>query len=258
MRLQATPALQCPIVLAHGMLGYDRIQVVGWTVSSYFPGIPEALEISGNRVFVARVHPIGGVAHRAAQLKEFIDRVSPTEPVHIFAHSMGGLDARYLISQLGMADRVLTLTTIGTPHHGTAFADWGISRFERVLRPLLDVFSAVPHAIYDLTTSACHAFNEQVRNAPGVRYFSVAGQYEGHWLRPEWHLPRAIISQIEGANDGIVSVASATFGEYCDVLDADHFDLVNWSNPLAWMSAPIRDRTEHYKDLVRRLADEGY
>src|SRR5262249_5187529 len=38
--------------------------------------------------------------------------------VHVFAHSMGGLDARYMISRLGMAKRVLSLTTIATPHRG--------------------------------------------------------------------------------------------------------------------------------------------
>jgi len=36
--------------------------------------------------------------------------------VHLFAHSMGGLDARHMITHLGMANRVRTLTTIGTPH----------------------------------------------------------------------------------------------------------------------------------------------
>ena len=78
-------------------------------------------------MFVPWLSPTGGVADRAQQLKDFIDRVSPAEPVHLFAHSMGGLDARYMISCLGMAQRVLTLTTLGTPHRGTAFADWGIS-----------------------------------------------------------------------------------------------------------------------------------
>jgi len=40
---------------------------------------------------------------------------------------MGGLDSRHAISlRLGLAERVLTLTTLGTPHRGTAFADWGV------------------------------------------------------------------------------------------------------------------------------------
>jgi triacylglycerol esterase/lipase EstA (alpha/beta hydrolase family) len=36
---------------------------------------------------------------------------------------MGGLDARYAISLLGLARRVASLTTIGTPHRGTPVGD---------------------------------------------------------------------------------------------------------------------------------------
>ena len=50
-------------------------------------------------------------------------RASTGRPVHLIGHSLGGLDSRFLISKLGMADRVLSLTTIGTPHHGTPLAD---------------------------------------------------------------------------------------------------------------------------------------
>ena len=76
---------------------------------------------------------------------------STHEPVHLFAHSMGGLDSRYMISQLDMADRVLTLTTIGTPHRGTSFADWGVDRFERIVKPILDIIGMPYQAFYDLT-----------------------------------------------------------------------------------------------------------
>ena len=37
---------------------------------------------------------------------------------------MGGLDARYMIGQLGMADRVAALLTVTTPHRGSPYADW--------------------------------------------------------------------------------------------------------------------------------------
>ena len=51
-----------------------------------------------------------GIAARAGQLKELLDRTFPGERVHLIGHSMGGLDARYMISCLDMAQRVLTLT----------------------------------------------------------------------------------------------------------------------------------------------------
>lgn len=45
--------------------------------------------------------------------------------VNFVAHSMGGLDCRYLISHLKPSSYTpLSLTTIGTPHRGSPFMDW--------------------------------------------------------------------------------------------------------------------------------------
>src|ERR1043166_840665 len=180
--------LRSPVVLVHGLLGYGRVQVAGRTISSYFPGIDRALEEAGNRVLIPTLSPMGGTADRAQQLKDFLLRHSPKDPVHILAHSMGGLDSRYMISKLGMANHVLTLTTLGTPHKGTAFADWGINRLERLVKPVLE-FLCLPHgAFYDLTRAKCATFNAEVLDAPGVRYFSVAGKHDGTFYNPEWLL----------------------------------------------------------------------
>jgi triacylglycerol lipase len=258
VRVMVVPPLRSPIVLVHGLLGFDRLRVCGWTLAHYFPGIPEFLAGAGNRVLLARLSPTGGVADRAAQLKGFLDREAPGEPVHVFGHSMGGLDARYMISRLGMAARVLTLTTLGTPHRGSSFADWGLYRFGRVLKPVLDFLYVPHHAFYDLTTSRCRAFNEAVPDAPGVRYFSVAGRLEGGWCNPRWQLSRPIVTRAEGPNDGIVSVASAAYGESTEVWDGDHLSLVNWLSPLPQLQGGCRDRRANYGALLRRLADEGF
>ncbi len=250
--------LRAPIVLVHGLLGFDRVVVGGVTISSYFPGIIEGLEAAGNRVLVPRLSPTGGVAERALQLKEFIERHSPAEPVHLLAHSMGGLDSRYMISRLEMAPRVLTLTTLGTPHRGTAFADWGINRLARLLRPFFQYFGISTQAFYDLTTARCRTFNDHVSDAAGVRYFSVAGKHDGHFLNAEFYLPYRIVLEKEGPNDGVVSVASAQYGERLDLWDGDHFSLVNWFNPLARHRSFWRNPAAKYGPLLARLKDEGY
>src|SRR5437879_6389455 len=144
------PRLRAPLVLVHGLLGFDRFAVGGWTLVSYFSLITDVLAAGGNRVLVAQLSPTGPVRQRAAELKAFLERQVPQEPVHLIAHSMGGLDSRYMISCLGMNERVLTLTTLGTPHRGTSFADWGLSRFERLLRPVLDRFDIPYEAFHDL------------------------------------------------------------------------------------------------------------
>jgi triacylglycerol lipase len=251
------PKLRAPVVLVHGFFGFDKINVGNWTLADYFPYIPEMLRAAGDRVLVPRLSPTGGVAERAAQLKAFLDREAPREPVHLVAHSMGGLDSRYMISRLGMADRVVTLTSLGTPHRGTPFADWGIRRLGRLVKPLLQLFGIPTQGFYDLTTDACRRFNDEVPDAPGVRYFSVAGRHHGQLHNPEWLLPYNIVLQAEGANDGVVSLTSARHGESLEVWEGDHLSLVNWFtfNPLNCNRGLRRDPLPRYGPLLQRLAD---
>jgi triacylglycerol lipase len=252
------PKLRSPIVLVHGLLGYDRICVGGRTLLCYFANIPELLRKFDNRVLVAQLTPTGGVRQRAEELKSFLDREAPAEPVHIIAHSMGGLDSRYMISKLGMAERVLTLTTLGTPHRGSPFANWVVRRFGRVFKPVLEGLGLPYQAFYDLTTARCREFNEEVADAPGVRYFSVVGRHDGGWHSPHWRLPYSVVRAAEGANDGIVSVTSATYGESCETWEGDHLSLINRLNPVALSRGLCQERSADYGGLVRRLADEGF
>ncbi|CAN8105808.1 unnamed protein product [Discula destructiva] len=155
-----------PIVLAHGLFGFAELKLAGSYLPPihYWRGIQEALAAHGTEVITATVPPSGTIAERAAQLRRNILAASHGRPVNIIAHSMGGLDARYMISksrtkrtqkeqqqqqqqqQLQRAsesgDReahqakdgnengvendvnVRALVTIATPHHGSAYADY--------------------------------------------------------------------------------------------------------------------------------------
>lgn len=252
------PKLRAPIVLVHGLMGFDRIDVAGRTVACYFPGILDLLHAAGNRAFSPCLTPTAGIADRARELKDFILRRSPHDPVHIFAHSMGGLDARYMISCLGMDKHVLSLTTLGTPHRGTAFADWGIQTLAWMVRPTLEFLGVPIQAFYDLTTASCARFNANVLDVPGVRYFSVAAQHDGNFLSPEWLVPYHIVLKSEGHNDGVVSVSSAKFGEDLAVWEGDHMSLVNWLHPTATVRGVSRNTEQRYGSLIQRLADEGF
>jgi triacylglycerol lipase len=242
-----------PIVLVHGLLGFDRIRFGQLELKRYFPGIEENLKEAGHHVRAANLSRTRGVEARAVELRRFIVREFPDEPVHVFAHSMGGLDARYMISKLDMGDRVHSLTTIGTPHRGCSFADWGIRKLGWLLKPILRLFGISHDAFYDLTIDGCRRFNEEVRDVPGVRYLSVAGQCDESMLGHILKLPSRIVQKLEGANDGVVSIASATYGERCDIWDADHLNLVNWPNRAAKARGLWRDRSTDYVDLARRV-----
>lgn len=61
----------------------------------------------------------------ALQLSHEVEQIveeTGYERIHIIAHSLGGLIARYYVTRLGGDDRVHTLVTLGTPHKGTLLA----------------------------------------------------------------------------------------------------------------------------------------
>jgi triacylglycerol lipase len=249
-----SPSLKAPVVLVHGLCGFDRLYACRRPVLDYFPGVREQLAEAGARVLFARLSPTAGIADRAAELKQFIDREAPRGPVHLIGHSLGGLDARYMTSRLDMAGRVLSLTTIGTPHRGSSFADVALKLIGRMLLPLARVVGMPYQAFFDLTTASCRRFNDQVPDAPGVRYHSIAGRCEAPWVGPEWRVPYHIVNRLEGPNDGIVSVASAAWGDSHEVWEGDHLNLVNWPNRRAKRLGVWSERAPNYGDIVRRLA----
>jgi len=250
------PRLRAPIVLVHGLFGFSRLGLKSMGVD-YFRLLPPAMREAGNEVVQAKLSPTAGVARRAEQLRDLVLALPTGEPVHLIAHSMGGLDARYAISRLGLAERVLTLTTLGTPHRGSSFADWASSRLVRLFAPVFDHLGLPRAAFDDLTTEACERFNEETPDAPNVRYFSVAGRVPHRkGLRPDWAISEPIIYRAEGVNDGLVATSSAAWGESCEVWDGDHLSLVNWPNP--FLPKEVVNRLPAYAGLLGRLRDEGY
>ena len=120
------PRLRHPVVLAHGAFGFDEIALAGRR-HHYFRNISERLGQLGASFHHPRVPPAASVSLRAEKLVELV-RELPGERVNVIAHSMGGLDARFAIARLGLADRVASLVTIGAPHFGTPIAGLSLSR----------------------------------------------------------------------------------------------------------------------------------
>src|SRR5260221_9170877 len=109
-----------PIVLVHGIARFDILhELLKEKLSlpeneledrfEYFKGIKTHLESHGFRVFHTNQDFAGPVALRAEQLKIRINEIITTEGadrVHLISHSMGALDARHMIVDLGIADKV--------------------------------------------------------------------------------------------------------------------------------------------------------
>src|SRR5260370_8408641 len=206
------------VVLADGFLGFDEV-ALGWQRHAYFRGIGARLEQMGAKVYSPRVPGVASIATRAESLAALI-RSLPDERVNIVAHSMGGLDARYAISQLGLSGKVASLITIGTPHLGTPLADMGSKMLARIVRMLARFIDLPP--FFDLTTAGMERFNRQVPDAPGVAYASVVGRSAKLRTHPLLSAPHGDLSKHARANDGLVPSASQPWGDVVQEIEADH------------------------------------
>ncbi|KAL1958835.1 hypothetical protein VTO42DRAFT_3672 [Malbranchea cinnamomea] len=79
-----------PIVLAHGLLGFDELRLAGkiFPAVQYWRGIKDAFAMHGVEVFTAPVSPSGSIEQRAQQLLRGIETSVEGKFVNIIAHSM--------------------------------------------------------------------------------------------------------------------------------------------------------------------------
>jgi triacylglycerol lipase len=276
-----------PIVLAHGIARFDilahRIDLADGLAGRddskhYFRGIRSELGEQGFAGHHAAVPYAESVANRAAALRLEVERVlrsSGAPKVHVVAHSMGGLDARHMLFD-GRDDRVhekvASLVTIGTPHLGTSFADWGIRRTKQLYEILECLGIASLDGFRDLTTHACREFDAKARafeDECGVHFATVAGTQELRLIFAPLQVPWFLIHESEGPNDGLVSFESARWRPELlrAHVDADHLNLTGWWEPndalglFPSLAAKLRSRAamesrirELYVEIARDLA----
>jgi len=231
-----------PIVLAHGLMGFADIGV-GPLRSEYFRGVGAHLESLGNIVIRPTVPPLASIEQRAQRLAEAI-RAAPGRRVNVIAHSMGGLDARYAISKLGLRRKVASLTTIGTPHRGTRVADIGTFGVGALLKKIGLA------AFLDLTSASMSSFNGSVKNGRGVRYGCVLASVRGgSGVNPLLKLTFELLGRGGAPNDGMVSEASQRWGNILMRIETDHWGQIGWSKGF--------DAPRFYERLARKLRARG-
>lgn len=86
------------------------------------------------RIHIVRTPPTASLPTRAARLAETIAGTAGRAPLHLIGHSSGGLDVRLLtapgvalptsVDVKRLADRVRSVVTMSTPHHGTPLASF--------------------------------------------------------------------------------------------------------------------------------------
>jgi len=227
------------IVLASGFLFPQQFGTV-----EYFRDVRAHLDEAGHKVLTAPVPPRASCEERARELGKAIQVKFGTEPVHLIGHSMGGLDCRMMIGRnfngLGEEGRVLSLTTISTPHQGSPLADLVVGDESDDLRG--EVIEGIQQlgidtaALFDLTTKAAREkrIPDILTTHPKIKYFSYGAA--GRPNRP--HTAVLLLAGYEYLkfkknldNDGAVPVASMSYGDFqqppwpCDHIEEMGYDL---------------------------------
>ncbi|KAI0995315.1 hypothetical protein K3495_g12866 [Podosphaera aphanis] len=259
-----------PIVLAHGLCGFDEIRVAGTLVPAvaYWRGITDALRLNGIRVITTSVPPFASIEERAARLGQQIAARAPETRVNIIAHSMGGLDARYMVAHRPPgAARVVSLTTVGTPHAGSTLADTLLDAGAAYIPGLCRALGGlgIPTGAFVQLTRRymTEEFNPATPDVPDVQYYSYGARIQPGVLNV-FRLPHGVIDRREGPNDGLVSVKSSKWGCYKGTLvDVSHLDLINWSSQLRYFMLKVKGSRQNfnaiafYLGIADMLAKEG-
>jgi len=247
-----------PIVLAHGLAGFDEL----FGVFEYFFGIPDALRDRGATVFVTQVSAFNSTAARGEQLLDQVETIvaiTGKPKVNLIGHSHGGLDVRYVASV--RPDLVASATSVASPHKGAdladvlranvqngSFTEGILSFFAESLGTVLGLLSGSTNpqdavlALDALTTSGAAAFNAQhpqgvpttscgqgASSVNGVRYYSWSGT---GILTNVFDLsdPALALTALfyDLPNDGLVDRCSAHLGSVIrDNYLQNHLDEVN-------------------------------
>ena len=266
---------QYPIVLAHGMGA--SAEILG--IVDYWWGIEDALEDEGADVYITSVNGMDSTAAKAYDFAGqylYILEQAGAEKANIIGHSHGSIYTRYAISNTGLLDgKVASYTSLAGPHRGSAIADLIMYNLNDSLISAIGgsldfVYAFVfgdddPDSVqngYDLCTDyMINDFNPNTPNASGVYYQSYAAKAKTSCpsviLEPTW----LIMLIEEGANDGLVGVESAKWGNFIGIEDAawyspgcDHLNIVGHLFGIT----PGFDAPEFFVDIVSDLKDRGY
>lgn len=266
-----------PILLVHGMGFRDRKRLCYWG------RVARALEEHGARVYFGGQDSNGSVESNARQLEAALKNAladSGAEKVNIFAHSKGGLEARLLISGMGYANRVASLSTFSTPHNGSITVDrlmrlapqWLIraacAPVDLWFRLLGDKSPDTYSAICAFRTADAQRFNKAYPDCAGVYTQSFGFVMKNARSDMLMALPWLVVRCFEGDNDGLLAPRAVSFGvfrgvfsgtgrrgiSHCDETDARRRRLCG-TPPKA--PHEISDITQFYLGVAQELAEIG-
>lgn len=262
-------ATKYPLLLVHGVFFRDR------KLFNYWGRIPAELMKNGAVIYYGQQESAASVADSAEELALRIRQVvaqTGCQKVNIIAHSKGGLDARYAISRCGVGHLVASLTTINTPHHGCAFADYLLKKapkalvdrvarsYNAALKMTGDRRPDFKRAVSGLTVEACNRINLEAPDMPGILYQSVMSKMSRFTSAPfPLCASYLLVRHFSAANDGLVDVKSARWGSTYRLLSPPGGRGISHGDMIDLYRKNLRgfDVREFYVGLVRELKQAG-
>lgn len=257
-----------PLLLVHGV-GFRDFHYF-----NYWGRIPRELVRNGAKVYYGHQEAWGTVEKNAWILKEKIQEIKEEtgcDKVNIIAHSKGGLDSRYLITSLHMADSVASLTTINTPHRGSMLVDF-LKRLPDSVYKLVcrwidwyfgmmgDICPDAYRASYQLSTQYAGDFNRENPDMPGVYYQSFASLMGSGFSSKLLCIPYWVLKALDAPNDGLVTVESARWTGFRGVVTNSYMRGISHGDMIDLTREDYRgfDVMEFYVHLVEELKEKGF
>jgi triacylglycerol lipase len=274
-----------PIVLAHGLFGFDAIGP-----ADYFFGVASALRRDGATVITTQQSAANSSEARGEQLLAELRRLKAAhghQKFNLIGHSHGGHTIRYVAAVA--PELVASVTTVGTPHRGSVVADtlYAVTQatgttplaagIADALASIISAISGAPRlpqnseaALRSLSPAGSQAFNQRFpAGAPttacgsgasvvnGVRYYSAGGtSVVTNLLDIDSALTITAVLFLGKANDGLVERCSSRWGTVLrDNYPWNHLDEVNQTFGLRGWFTP--DPVAFYRTQANRLKNAG-
>ena len=268
--------LKYPLLMVHGMGFRDRKHLCYWG------RIPKALESRGADVYFGHQDAVGSVEVNAMTVAKSLDevlRITGAPKVNILAHSKGGLESRWLATH-GYADKIASITTIDTPHHGSKTVDFLMRAPKWMVKAAAkgtDIWMRILgdkhpdcYACFDiLTTKTAEQFNIDNPAPSDILCQSYGFKVKGAFSDSMFCITHPVVSRFDGDNDGLVSTDSMRWANFRGVRTStrkrgiSHADVVDMRRRRFTKRAPssdseVSDIVPFYVEVVSELKELGY
>ncbi len=259
-----------PLLLVHGIFFRDFEKL------NYWGRVPEELIKNGATIYYGNHSSSLSVSDSAEELADRIKQIikeTNCKKVNVIAHSKGGLDTRYAISNLGMDKYIASLSMINTPNHGCLFADYLLNKapkglkdkvasgYNFTLKKLGDKDPDFIAGVTDLTTKNVEELNKKMKSNKNVYYRAYGSVLKKATSgRFPLNLTNNFVGHFDGKNDGLVGIESFPLDNNFTLIETpykrgiSHGDVIDLNRE----NIDGYDVREFYVQLVKELKEKGF